>query len=394
MNKIASNGMKVPIVWQLKVPLYGEVDAGYIWNRTATHQLCKVQKWNQSEHDPGYFWKILEDGTFMDLLLYVDDAYVTDTGSPLADAEIEKFGMAFADHNGESGIKVQEPDYFLGANVEVYSKGLVKVSSEAYTQQMAAKYLPKPLAEYPKYHTPCAKDLVEAYAEARDRVNLLDADGQAAYASKCGAGIFAGPCSRFDALYTLGMCSRCLTFPTERMMKAIERCIVYMAQTCDRAIEFDDKSPLIYEAYSDADWQVAHSTTGTCHCIGGRVVHASSKRQQSISISTTEAEIMAASLAATEIVFMRSLLAEMGHDMSQPTVLWVDNMGAVEITKRRESLARSRHIERRYLKMQEWVAEGKIQVKYINTDENRADMFTKPLDRATFECHAGKIMGW
>ena len=56
-----------------------------------------------------------------------------------------------------------------------------------------------------------------------------------------------------------------------------------------------------------------------------------------------------------------------------------------EHTKRRESLARSRHIERRYLKMQEWVAEGKIKVKYINTDENRADMFTKPLDRATFE---------
>ena len=62
---------------------------------------------------------------------------------------------------------------------------------------------------------------------------------------------------------------------------------------------------ITYEAYSDADWQVAHSTTGTCHCVGGRVVHASSKRQQSISISTTEAEIMAASLAATEVVFMR-----------------------------------------------------------------------------------------
>ena len=84
---------------------------------------------------------------------------------------------------------------------------------------------------------------------------------------------------------------------------------------------------ITYEAYSDADWQVAHSTTGTCHCVGGRVVHASSKRQQSISISTTEAEIMAASLAATEIVFMRGLLAEMGYDMSQPTVLWVDNQG-------------------------------------------------------------------
>ena len=141
MNKIASNGMKVPIVWQLKVPLYGEVDAGYIWNRTATHQLCKVQKWNQSEHDPGYFWKILDDGTFMDLLLYVDDAYVTDTGSPLADAEVETFGMAFADHNGESGIKVQEPDYFLGANVDVLSRDSVKVSSKAYTQHDGGQVL-------------------------------------------------------------------------------------------------------------------------------------------------------------------------------------------------------------------------------------------------------------
>ena len=55
-------------------------------------------------------------------------------------------------------------------------------------------------------------------------------------------------------------------------MKAIERRIVYMAQTRD--VNFDGQSPLVYEAYSDADWQVAHSTTGTCHCIGGRVVHA------------------------------------------------------------------------------------------------------------------------
>ena len=58
---------------------------------------------------------------------------------------------------------------------------------------------------------------------------------------------------------------------------------------------------------------------------------------------------MAASLAAQEAIFHRSLFAEMGMDMSEPTVLWVDNMGAVECTQRRESLSRSRHIERRYL---------------------------------------------
>ena len=55
---------------------------------------------------------------------------------------------------------------------------------------------------------------------------------------------------------------------------------------------------------------------------------------------------------------------------------------------------RSRHIERRYLKILEWVAEGKIIVKYKNTKENHADMFTKPLESAVFDSHAGAIMGF
>ena len=213
--------MKVPVVWLLKVPLYGEVDAGYIWNRTATHQLCEVQKWNQSEHDPGYFWKILDDGTFMDLLLYVDDAYVTDCESPLADTEINTFGMAFSPITMASpASRCRSPTTFsepTSTCTRTRSRGLVKglhSSDGGQVLAQAARGVP---------HVPHAvrpKDLVEAYDEARDRVGTLDADGQAAYASKCGAGIFACPCSRFDALYTLGMCSRCLIFPTERMMKA------------------------------------------------------------------------------------------------------------------------------------------------------------------------------
>ena len=102
---------------------------------------------------------------------------------------------------------------------------------------------------------------------------------------------------------------------------------------------------------------------------------------------------MAASVAACEVVFHRGLLSEMGHDMREPTVLYVDNSGAVEVSKRRESLARSRHIDRRYLKIQEWVAEGVLRIAYKNTDANCADMFTKPLDRDVFERHAGSLMG-
>ena len=192
------------------------------------------------------------------------------------------------------------------------------------------------------------------------------------------------------------MCARCLTFPTAEMSEAADRCIAYMAQTADRGITFDagaSGDALLYEAYSDSDWSVSHSTTGGVHCIGGRAISASSKRQVSVALSSTEAEIMAASYVGAEVMYTRGLLREMGYDMSKPTTLWVDNLGAVELSKRRESSQRSRHIERRFLKIREWVAEGNIVVKYKNTKDNRADLFTKPLAPADFDRHADAIMG-
>jgi hypothetical protein len=69
---------------------------------------------------------------------------------------------------------------------------------------------------------------------------------------------------------------------------------------------------------------------------------------------------MAASLAAAEIIFLRGLLREMGVAMNEPTVLYVDNQGAEALAKDRKSCQRSRHIERCYLKVREWVAHGDI----------------------------------
>eukprot|EP00966_Prymnesium_polylepis_P121777 2814753-Prymnesium_polylepis.1 len=72
----------------------------------------------------------------------------------------------------------------------------------------------------------------------------------------------------------------------------------------------------------------AHSTTGWCAMYGNATVANASKRQHSIALSSTEAEVMAASLTAAEIIFRRGLLREMGVAMNEPTVLYVDNQGA------------------------------------------------------------------
>jgi len=179
------------------------------------------------------------------------------------------------------------------------------------------------------------------------------------------------------------------------MDACINRVIAYLANTADLGVTYDGarSDALVYEAYSDSDWCTSHSTSGAVHCVGGRMISATSKRQVSIALSSTEAEIMAASLAGAEVMYLRGVLRDLRYDMDAPTVLWIDNSGAVELTKRRESAVRSRHIERRYLKIREWVAEGHIVAKYKPTADNRADMFTKPLPSDVFYRHRAELMG-
>ena len=124
---------------------------------------------------------------------------------------------------------------------------------------------------------------------------------------------------------------------------------------------------------------------------GGSIAYAS-KRQPCIAMSTTEAEIIAASTCACEIAYFRSLLEEMGLPQERPTTLFVDNKGAVELSRDRKSCHRSRHVDRRFFKVRELVFAGAIKVEYIPTAENPADLLTKALDQSTFYRHARTML--
>ena len=103
----------VPIVWRLKAPLYGEADAGRIWNKTLVKQLVQVQRFTQSQYDPCYFYKHLSDGTRMDIVMYVDDGYVVDAHSAAADAELRQLHEAFT-------LTLKPAKFFLGNNIVVH----------------------------------------------------------------------------------------------------------------------------------------------------------------------------------------------------------------------------------------------------------------------------------
>ena len=380
----------VALIWKLNTPLYGEADAGRIWYKTFVKFLLEERGFTQSRYDPCFLWKVLPDGSRFNCVIYVDDGYSSDNGSEHADAELAAINERFS-------IKIKDASFFLGNNVFCHSRSCVTLSSRAYIARMAEKYLPLPVAQYPSYKTPSDKTLVSDYESAFSaRLETLASASKefvTNYASKVGALIYVVPTCRVDCAFTIGVLARCLTFPTPEMDAAAVRCLVYLARNSELGVTYDANSANAgLHGYSDSNWTVGHSTSGWAILYAGAVIGYGSKRQQSIALSSTEAEIMAASQAATEIMYFRGILREFGHDL-EPTPLHVDNQGAVELSRDMKSCQRSRHVERRYLKVRELVALGEISVFHVPTASNRADVLTKPLDKPSFDTHVDALCG-
>ena len=143
---------------------------------------------------------------------------------------------------------------------------------------------------------------------------------------------------------------------------------------------------------SDADWSVHRSMSGWEFRYAHGVIAWGAKKQPSIALSTMEAEIMAGSLAACEAIFLRGLLTDLGHAPSGPTVLYMDNTPAINLAHDPMNHDKAKHIERRHLHIRELRARGDIDVRYIKSEHNIADMFTKHCVRARFQRLRKSIM--
>ena len=136
---------------------------------------------------------------------------------------------------------------------------------------------------------------------------------------------------------------------------------------------------------SDADWAVKHSTSGFVFTMSKAAISWGSKKQPTIALSSCESEIMAASEAAKEAVYLRRFAAELDPStIVGPTDLHADNQAAIDLSYNPEHHQRSKHIDRRHFFIRECVENMQLSVPYVNTADNLADFFTKPLDSKQF----------
>ena len=135
--------------------------------------------------------------------------------------------------------------------------------------------------------------------------------------------------------------------------------------------------------YTNADWAGCaydrRSTSGYVFSFGSGAMSWSSKKQPTVALSSTKAEYRGATMATCGITWLRKLLHDLGHDVQGAVTLFCDNMSSIQLANNPIFHARTKHIKVHYHYVREKVLAGDIDLVYVSTQEQVADIFTKSL---------------
>ncbi|KAJ9541434.1 hypothetical protein OSB04_027940 [Centaurea solstitialis] len=256
-----------------------------------------------------------------------------------------------------------EAAYILG--IKIYrnrSKRLIGLSQSTYIDRILKKFR---MDESKKGFIPMQHGIV--LSKTQCPVSSQDQDKMKAvpYASAIGSIMYAMLCTRPDVAYSVSVTSRYQQNPGEPHWVVVKNILKYLRRTKDMFLVFGGSEDEISK----------------------------SSKQDTIADSTTEAEYIAASDAAKEVVWLRNFLSDLRvvTSVSRPIDIFCDNSGAVAQAKEPREHHKSRHVLRKYHLIREIIGRGDVRICKIPTEDNVADPLTKPLARVKHEAHANSI---
>ncbi|XP_048615895.1 LRR receptor-like serine/threonine-protein kinase GSO1 [Brassica napus] len=176
--------------------------------------------------------------------------------------------------------------------------------------------------------------------------------------------------------------------PTTTHFKAAKRILRYIKGTINFGLYYSISDDYKLVGYSDSDWggdvDDRKSTSGFVFFIGETAFTWMSKKQPIVTLSTCEAEYVAATSCVCHAIWLRNLLKELNLPQEEPTKIFVDNRSAIALAKNPVFHDRSKHIDTRYHYIRECVTKMDVQLEYVKTNDQVADIFTKPLKREDF----------
>ncbi|KAH9725216.1 hypothetical protein KPL70_007788 [Citrus sinensis] len=189
--------------------------------------------------------------------------------------------------------------------------------------------------------------------------------------------------TRPDILYAIGLVSRYMKNPKTTHFKVTKRILRYIKGTTNFGLLYSFSNDNKLVGYSDKDWggdvDDRKSTTGFVLFMGDTTFTWMSKKQPIVTLFTCEVEYVATTSSVCHAIWLRNLLKKLSLPQEEPSEICVDNKPTIALSKNPVFHDRSKHIDTRYHFIRECLARKEVQVKYVKSQDQAADIFTKLL---------------
>ena len=276
-----------------------------------------------------------------------------------------------------------ELKWILGMRVE-RSEEKIDISQEAYLNELLERF---DMSESKPAPTPLPQKVEELVVNSEEAKKLYG--NKKRYQSIVGALLYLSNTTRPDITYSVNFLARKMSKPSEQDNLFAKRVMRYLNGTRKMKLRYERRGEKLV-GYSDAsyaeDKEDRKSTGGYTFVANGGAISWKSTKQKDVTLSSCEAEYYALANAAKEAMWLKSLIQEVDKNAkNEPIIIFEDNQSTITFAKNPIQSERTKHIEVRHHYIRQKVAEGKIEVKYMPTEEQIADIFTKSLCRVKHE---------
>jgi hypothetical protein len=366
-------------VWMLQRGLYGMKQSGRIWNQTMNGAMLSWGFTRLSCESCIYF-RSSEKGTVI-CAVHVDD--FLSIASSKEENERFKSQMKLVWSISDLG----EAKHCVGIAIQ-----RDKPKRAVYLSQKAL--IDKIIQQFGQQNSHPVSTPMDAGLKLRpvDKSTLPQLEAErltrTPYRSLVGCLIYLAVGTRPDISYAVQQLSQFLDCYTQSHWVAAVRVVRYLKGTRDLELTLGGANDIKIVGFTDSDWancpDTRRSVGGYMFTLGSGPISWQSRRQRTVATSTCEAEYTAAFEASKEAVWLRTLLTSIGFSPTSPTTLLCDNNATITLSGDPAFHARVKHFDIRYHFLREKVQSNDISLSYINTQNNIADIFTKPLDTTKF----------
>ncbi|KAJ0653431.1 putative RNA-directed DNA polymerase [Helianthus annuus] len=356
-------------VYRLKKALYGLKQAPRAWYSRIDGYFSQ-HGYVRSINEPNLYVKKVNND-FIYVCLYVDDIVYTSSSAKL----IKEFKACMEQEFEMSDMGLLK--LFLGLEVNQTPKG-VFLSQKKYAKSLVSKF----------GMDGCKAEVTPMNANEKlfldDKADKVD---EVMFRSLVGGLIYLTH-TRPDLAYSVSLISRFMQSPSKLHLGAAKRILRYVASTIGFGIWYERGVPVQLLGYTDSDWASSiddrKSVSASVFNLGSGAVTWSSKKQNTVALSSTEAEYVASSAATSQAVWLRRILCDLGLVQESPTVIFCDNHSAINLSRNPVLHGRTKHIEIKHHYVRDMVAQQEISLEYCGTEMQVADVLTKALGREKF----------